>query len=259
MFSAIASAAAPLCWRVDVTSRHDLSERELLLSAKPSPGGDFRQILLGFGAGKSLWRAHMNAAIRNLDLPEPVLDLGSGSVGTSSYHDIIIAFRSLKTISLDIQRGRRPDVQADAQGCLPFAKGSFSSCLALNLLEHVLYPDLLLAEIHRVLRVDGRLVIAVPFLYRIHGDPSDYFRYTRFALQALLERAGFTVDSAIACGNGAATAALSHVEFATPSPLRKPLLHAARFVDKVWTTRSGGRHRNQHDYPLGYVVQSSRV
>lgn len=196
----------------------------------------------------------MNASLRELAVLELVLDLGGGESGTSSYHDLIPNLRSSGTISLNIEDSRRPTVQGDAQGLLPFRDNSFATCLALNLLEHVLLVEQVLHDVHRVLKEDGTFVIAVPFLCRVHADPSDYFRYTQYAIESLLRQCGFVVEQMRACGTGAMTAALSQLDFAVPKLLRRPVFSAACTLDRLITRRSGGRHRNAHDYPLGYLV-----
>jgi SAM-dependent methyltransferase len=91
-------------------------------------------------------------------------------------------------IVADIQRGPRPHVGADVQA-LPFRDGVFDAVKATELLEHV--PDVAraLAECRRVLRPGGHLVITVPFLERLHGDPGDYARYTRSMWERLLAAA----------------------------------------------------------------------
>jgi SAM-dependent methyltransferase len=85
----------------------------------------------------------------------------------------------------DLERAHRPDVCADVQA-LPFRDGAFDAIKATELLEHV--PDVgrALAECRRVLRPGGYLVITVPFLERLHGDPGDYARYTRSMWERLL-------------------------------------------------------------------------
>jgi SAM-dependent methyltransferase len=85
----------------------------------------------------------------------------------------------------DIERAHRPDVTADVQA-LPFRDGAFDAIKATEVLEHV--PDVgrALAECRRVLRPGGHLVITVPFLERLHGDPGDYSRYTRSMWERLL-------------------------------------------------------------------------
>jgi SAM-dependent methyltransferase len=88
----------------------------------------------------------------------------------------------------DLEHAHRPDVGADVQA-LPFRAGAFDAVKATELLEHV--PDVgrALAECRRVLRPGGHLVITVPFLERLHGDPGDYARYTRSMWERLLAEA----------------------------------------------------------------------
>jgi SAM-dependent methyltransferase len=46
-------------------------------------------------------------------------------------------------------------------------------------------------ELARVLAPGGRLLLVAPHEWEEHQQPHDYFRYTRYGLQYLLERAGF--------------------------------------------------------------------
>jgi SAM-dependent methyltransferase len=207
-----------------------------------------------FGSGNSVWRSFMNATIRQVKLSEPVLDLGAGRCGEESYHHLIPDFASLRSVALDIQVERRPTVKADAQGRLPFKAEVFSSCIALNLLEHVLLAEEMLEDVRRVLTRDGVFLIGVPFLHRVHADPSDYFRYTGYALEILLRRTGFTPQRVVACGTGPTMASLALVDFTVPRMLRRPAFHTARAIDALLGRRSGGEYRNEHDYPVGYVV-----
>ena len=62
-----------------------------------------------------------------------------------------------------------------------------------DVLEHIHSPELLLAEIARVLAPGGTLLMNVPFLYWLHEQPHDYFRYTEHGLRRLVERAGLSV------------------------------------------------------------------
>jgi SAM-dependent methyltransferase len=89
----------------------------------------------------------------------------------------------------DIEVAGGPHVAADIQA-LPFRSDAFDAVKATEVLEHV--PDVAraLAECRRVLRPGGHLVVTVPFLERLHGDPGDYARYTRSMWERLLAEAG---------------------------------------------------------------------
>jgi SAM-dependent methyltransferase len=82
------------------------------------------------------------------------------------------------------------DVIADLIA-LPFREGTFAAALNVVTLEHLREPQRALAEIARTLAPGGRLLLAAPHEWEVHQAPHDYFRYTRFGLQYLLEQAGF--------------------------------------------------------------------
>lgn len=78
-------------------------------------------------------------------------------------------------------------------GRMPFKTASFDALLVNQVLEHVFEPEAFLAELKRVLKPGGRLILTVPFAWDEHHQPQDYARYTRFGLAHLLGKAGFTV------------------------------------------------------------------
>jgi SAM-dependent methyltransferase len=75
----------------------------------------------------------------------------------------------------------------------PFPNATFDAALCSQVFEHVFWPVDFLAEIHRVLRPGGRLVLTVPFAWDEHEQPWDFARYSSFGIRAVLENAGFEV------------------------------------------------------------------
>jgi hypothetical protein len=55
----------------------------------------------------------------------------------------------------------------------------------------VFNPAAVLQEAFRLLHPGGILLVCAPFLYRIHGDPDDFGRYTDHYWQTVLEQIGF--------------------------------------------------------------------
>lgn len=71
---------------------------------------------------------------------------------------------------------------------LPFDDLSFDSVVAVEVLEHISDPNLAASEIYRVLVDEGKAFLSVPFLFRVHGDPSDYHRFTKQGLLNLFAK-----------------------------------------------------------------------
>ena len=76
---------------------------------------------------------------------------------------------------------------------LPFPDAAFDAAVHIVTIEHLREPLQALLEMARTLKPGGRLLIAAPHEWEVHQAPHDYFRYTRFGLQYLLERSGFEV------------------------------------------------------------------
>jgi SAM-dependent methyltransferase len=76
---------------------------------------------------------------------------------------------------------------------IPFKNGKFDSIVSNQVLEHVFHPDLFLKEINRVLKVDGYLLITVPFTWDEHEKPFDFARYSSFGIKYLLNKYGFVI------------------------------------------------------------------
>lgn len=77
---------------------------------------------------------------------------------------------------------------------LPFAPGCFDGVMSLAVLEHTPYPQRALSEMSRALKPGGRLIIVVPTVWEEHQVPNDFYRFTRYGIQRLLEAAGFQVE-----------------------------------------------------------------
>ena len=72
-------------------------------------------------------------------------------------------------------------------------KYRLKNILLFNVFEHIYEKDLLLKSISRSLSKNGKLEIFVPFMYKYHGDPNDYYRFTHTYLKKFLEKNGFKV------------------------------------------------------------------
>ena len=97
------------------------------------------------------------------------------------------------------------DIWADGQ-CLPLADACVDTVLSLEVLEHLPKPEHCVAEMARVLRPGGRLLLTVPFLQPLHQLPFDFRRYTPRGLAELVEENGLEVEILEPRGNVATAA-----------------------------------------------------
>ncbi len=119
-----------------------------------------------------------------------LLDLGSGN---SPYRSLLT--RIERYVPYDLDRSNKGVLVIGAANVLPFVDGAFDSVLCTQVLEHVAHPASVVAEIARVLRPNGRLVLSAPMAWRLHEQPHDYFRYTRYGLASLLNDAHLHTQS----------------------------------------------------------------
>jgi SAM-dependent methyltransferase len=87
----------------------------------------------------------------------------------------------------------RPTIVGTAEA-LPVPDGSFDVVLCTMVLEHVVDPRKVLAEVRRVLEPGGRLVLTVPSVWPAHEMPHDYWRFTSSGLEHLMREFGFEGD-----------------------------------------------------------------
>ena len=142
------------------------------------------------------------------------------------------------------------NIIADAM-CLPFADGAFDCVIATEVAEHVRNPRQLIDEAYRVLGIDGKLILTVPFAFQEHADPADYWRPTRWTLKEATEK--FKLTNIWPQGNRLHVISdLITTAFAPRHPL-VPL----RIFNHLFIRRHCG-HRRSTTCPSGYFVSATK-
>lgn len=177
--------------------------------------------------GKDLYRTLMNIECRLFTLSGSVLDVGGGS-GQASYHRFL-KNDNAKITPLDGQENAI-DFEKDS---LPYENNGVDTLLAFNVLEHIYNHSFLVGEMRRVLKPDGRIIGAVPFLVGYHADPKDFFRYTSEALEKIFSEEGFKDIQIKVIGRGPFSAGYSQVEFMIPRILKILFLPCVLFLDRI--------------------------
>lgn len=124
-----------------------------------------------------------------------MLDIGCG---TKPYRDLFAQVEW--NIGMELPGNGSPDVFGDALR-LPFRAEAFDTVLCNEVLEHVTEPSALIAEVTRVLKPGGHVLLTTPQTWGLHHEPHDFYRYTKYGLRYLAEHNGLIVVAlAPTCG-----------------------------------------------------------
>ena len=104
-----------------------------------------------------------------------VLVVGGATAGVGL--DDLLADPAIYFVETDVALGPRTRIVCDAHN-LPFADATFDAVVCQAVLEHVLDPERVVGEIHRVLVPDGLVYSEIPFMMQVHGGAFDVTRYT---------------------------------------------------------------------------------
>lgn len=148
-----------------------------------------------------VWRHVTRYVSRFVPPGAAVLELGAGYC--HFINDVPARRRVAVDVAPDVLRWKGDDVEAHVADAVTFARGAadaeFDFVLASNLLEHLEWPalEILIAELHRVVRPGGRIALIQP---NFRLQPRRYFDdythrtiFTDVSLADWLTASGFVV------------------------------------------------------------------
>jgi ubiquinone/menaquinone biosynthesis C-methylase UbiE len=131
-----------------------------------------------------------------------LVDLGCGNVPYYQWYKDQVDQITCIDWPQTIHTAKHVDIFANLNQSLPLEDNSVDCVFCTSVLEHICEPLILLSEIKRVLTPNGYLVLSVPFLYNLHEEPCDYYRYTPYSLEYLAEKAGLEIVTIEHYGSG---------------------------------------------------------
>ena len=215
----------------------------------------------------SVFRSLVHERMMRCGLVGSVLDFGGGA--RAQYRSEVWRYaaprQSIQYQSANIDPAIQPTYLLEAGQRLASDAGSFDAVISLSTLEHIYELDGTLAELSRVLKPGGRLIVAVPFMFRVHGHPDDYHRGTPSFWQRKLGEAGFenVTMEGLAWGPFSTGQAVSGL----PGPFMAVRRHAGLLLDILWCayryrgmTEVVGRQDDAFlSAPLGYFMEARKA
>ena len=142
---------------------------------------------------KSPLRIFHNFFLKDIIIKGKVIDLGSGN--HSSYYNFINKDNTDIYYADKRKKKTKNFYQIDLEKKFTIPKNKFDTVILFNVIEHIENYKNLVSQISKIIKKRGRLELFVPFMFRYHEDPRDYFRPTHYYISKILEENGFTVKT----------------------------------------------------------------
>jgi SAM-dependent methyltransferase len=122
-----------------------------------------------------------------------LLDIGAGGCPYKKY------FKNLTYKAQDIKQNQTQTINY-VMAIERIPEKNFDYILCTQVLEHLKEPKKAFREFNHLLKPGGKLFLTTNFIYQIHMEPNDYYRFTEYGLRYLGEASGFVLEKLRAQG-----------------------------------------------------------
>ncbi len=126
-----------------------------------------------------------------------VLDAGAGRLALK----FLLAPKATTYYSIDKYIARKELSIVGDLNILPIKEKTFDTIVCLQVIEHTPTPEHVIKDLAVSLKDKGILILSAPHIAYLHGEPEDYYRYTKYGLIYMLEKHGFRVLEISAAGS----------------------------------------------------------
>lgn len=139
---------------------------------------------------KKISRQNLNSFIRkNINSKNKkqinVLNIGAGG----EIEEYLKSIPNIKLLSMDINSKTKPDIIADISDkkILKKIKIKPDYITCFEVLEHVKEPFKAIQNLFKLSTKKTVLLFSVPFIFPIHEEPNDFYRYTKYGLRYIFK------------------------------------------------------------------------
>jgi len=121
-----------------------------------------------------------------------LIDIGCG---TKPYEELLSPYVS-EHIGVDHEYTTHDKSKIDIFGTaynIPVEDDSFDSVICTSVLEHLEEPKKALEECRRILKNGGVAIYSIPFIWHLHEQPRDFYRFSTYGIKYLFEKVGFEI------------------------------------------------------------------
>lgn len=200
--------------------------------------------------GKSIYRILFNQQVQKhcRNLTGVCLDLAAGE--EPSYHQYWSFAKGSKLIRTDYNKAKNPDLVVDLNDKISLEDKSIDNIFFFNAIYIIKEPEKLLKEINRILKKDGKLFIASPFIFNEAKETDDYRRLTSQGLGNLLKQGSFNDFQIIPFGERFTAGVHLWHSFFIFNFIRLIVFSKALLFDKLIPKKI----KKLHPCPLGYFI-----
>ena len=139
----------------------------------------FVETLLGISQKKSLCRILQNYHSKRSNIYGNIIEFGAIPESNNNFSSLMKKKSIKKIFYSDKYFKNKNIIKADLNKKIDIQKNFFDNVLLFNVMEHLIDPENAKIQIRKILKKGGFLIGSSPFLYRYHGAPSDYLRFTK--------------------------------------------------------------------------------
>lgn len=125
-----------------------------------------------------------------------LIDIGCGSKPYlpvfQHYVDSYFGIDYPPTVAVNYAEATRADLLVDCTDTKLECE-KFDTILSTQVIEHIYDTKKYIAECYRILKKGGIGIFTIPFLWELHAEPYDYYRFTKYAIEKQFQEQLFEI------------------------------------------------------------------